>query len=261
MALTLRGKFCKSAVEAVGVRFELTMPFGMALFKSAGLNHSPTLPFLLDLARIELAHPLCKSGVLPLNYRPDYAISLIKILFDFKTSVIYINNHMDGEKFQQLVEKIQQMKKSSEFDLSTEEDLSIAIMNLISLEEHLFFTAEKTGKDDYFDLMNEVRETRKELLAKIINKYEGETWCAAKHLLAAAMRLIEVGAKFNSDGKKNEAKKIFDKAYKIYSLFWGLRLKLISIPELKTEAKNEKTAKQAWTIEDIVNKLVDCCDE
>ncbi len=170
---------------------------------------------------------------------------------------------MDEQKFQKLIEKIQELKKSGEFDLSTEEDLSIAIMNLISLEEHFFFTAKKTGKEEYFDFMNEIRETRKELLAKMIDKHEGETWCAAKHLLATAMRLIEVGTKLYSDGKKEEAKNFFDKAYKIYSLFWALRLKLISIPELKNEVKNEKSPHtgQAWTTEDIVNKLVNCCDE
>jgi len=176
---------------------------------------------------------------------------------------------MDDKKFQEILKKIQELKKSGEFDLSTEEDLSIAIMNLISLEEHFFFTAKKTGNDEYFDFMNEIRETRKELLGRMIDKHEGETWCAAKHLLAAAMRLIEVGTKLYSDSKKaepdserssairDEAKKIFDKAHKMYSLFWGLRLKLINIPDLKKAAKKE----MPWTMEDIVNKLVDCCDE
>ena len=40
---------------------------------------------------------------------------------------------MNEEKFQKLIEKIQQLKKDNKFDLSMEEDLSIAIMNLISL--------------------------------------------------------------------------------------------------------------------------------
>jgi hypothetical protein len=29
------------------VRFELTMPCGMAVFETAGLNHSPTSPYYL----------------------------------------------------------------------------------------------------------------------------------------------------------------------------------------------------------------------
>ena len=42
-----------------------------------------------------------------------------------------------------LMAKIEQAKKSGNLDLSTEEDLSIAIMNLISLEEHFFLPTPK----------------------------------------------------------------------------------------------------------------------
>jgi hypothetical protein len=164
---------------------------------------------------------------------------------------------MEKRNFEALIRKVEALKKSGSIDLSTEEDLSIAIMNLISLEEHFFFTGAKTGRQEYFDFLNEIRAARKELLAKLIDKHEGETWCISKHLLATTMRLIEVGTKFHSDGKKDEAKEIFDRAYKIYSLFWGLRLKLIDISDLKKMAVEEKP----WTIQDIVNKLVDCCDE
>ena len=149
------------------------------------------------------------------------------------------------------------MKKSGEVDLSMDEDLSIAVMNLISLEEHFFFTGVKTGKDSYLNLLSQVREVRKSLLKKLINKHEGETWCISKHLLGTTMRLIEVGTKLYSDGKKDEAKEIYGKAHEIYSLFWALRLKLIDIAGLKTVAAKE----QPWALKDIMDKLVDCCDE
>lgn len=160
-------------------------------------------------------------------------------------------------KFQELIAKIETMKKSGSVDLSTEEDLSIAVMNLISLEEHFFFTGAKTGNKEYFAMLNDARDMRKELMARMINRHEGETWCVAKHLLAATMRLIEVGTKLYADGKKEEGEKIFDYAYRLYSIFWGLRLKLISLPEVKDVAASEKP----WTLQDIVDKLVDCCDE
>jgi hypothetical protein len=159
--------------------------------------------------------------------------------------------------YETLIKRIEAMKKAGTVDLSTEEDLSIAVMNLISLEEHFFFTASRTGKDEYFDLLNQVREVRKSLLARLIDKHEGETWCVSKHLLATAMRLIEVGTKLLSDGKKSEAKETFEHAYRMYSLFWALRLKLININELKEKAGTE----QPWTLKDIVDKLVNCCDE
>ena len=134
---------------------------------------------------------------------------------------------------EQLIKKINELKASGNFDLSMEEDLSIAIMNLVSLEEHFFFTAEKTKKDEYFDLLSQAREIRKELLAKMIDRHEGETWCITKHLLAASMRLMEVGTKLQSTGKAEEAKDTFNKAYKLYTLFWGLRLKLINTADQK----------------------------
>lgn len=155
------------------------------------------------------------------------------------------------------MKKVAAAKAEGQIDLSTEEDLSIAVMNLVSLEEHFFFTAEKTGKDEYFDLLTTVRNARKELLGRLIDKHEGETWCIAKHLLAATMRLIEVGTKLRADGKKDEAGDIFNRAYEMYSLFWALRLKLINVKGLKERANADKP----WTLQDIVGKLVNCCDE
>ncbi|MBI2008246.1 hypothetical protein HYS82_01170 [Candidatus Amesbacteria bacterium] len=146
-----------------------------------------------------------------------------------------------------LLAKVERLRKSGNFDLSLEEDLSIAIMNLISLEEHLFLTAEKTGKKtEYLKMMDQVREMRKVLLAKMINRHEGETWCITKHLLAATMRLIEVGTK----SKKQE---FFDMAYQLYSLFWALRLKLIDLPDLPAHSPP--------SLQEITAKLVDCCKE
>jgi hypothetical protein len=165
-------------------------------------------------------------------------------------------------KFDDLAKRIQELKGEKGADLSMEEDLSIAIMNLISLEEHFFFTAEKTKKSDYFDLLNETREIRKELMARMIDRHEGETWCVSKHLLAATMRIMEVGTKLQSEGKRQEAKDTFDKAYKVYSLFWALRLKLLDLSDVKKKGiKRQEDGKKPMSYEDIVSKLVDCCRE
>ncbi len=158
--------------------------------------------------------------------------------------------------YDQLMEKIAAARRGAS-DLSTEEDLSIAVMNLISIEEHLFFTAGKTGDEHYLDLGSEVREMRKSLLQKMISRHEGETWCIAKHLLAATMRLMEVATKLRADGKKVEAGEAGAYAHRLYALFWGLRLKLINLGDIKKEADDQKP----WTLQDIARKLVDCCDE
>lgn len=165
------------------------------------------------------------------------------------------------------MEKVNKLKGTGELDLSMEEDLSIAVMNLISLEEHFFFTAQKTDKNEYFDLMGETREMRKKLLARMIDVHEGETWCIAKHLLATTMRLMEVGTKLQSTGKKDESRDTFKMAYQVYTLFWGLRLKLVQIGDLKGSAhdnpasENSSNSEKPMTKEDIISKLVDCCKE
>ena len=173
-------------------------------------------------------------------------------------------------EYDELVKKVEEMKRSGSVDLATEEDLAIAVMNLVSLEEHFFFTGSKTGKPGYFDLLSEVREARKVLMARLVPRHEGETWCISKHLLATTMRLIEVGTKLKNDGKENEAKETFEYAYKLWTLFWALRLKLIDVPELKKTAiseeeerlrQNKGNAGNTWTLQDIMNKLVNCCDE
>lgn len=169
--------------------------------------------------------------------------------------------------YRQFLDKIEELKKKKGFDLSLDEDLSIAVMNLVSIEEHFYFTAQKTQKDEYLHLLREVREMRKVMLKKLISEHEGETWCISKHLLAASMRLMEVGTKLLTDKKEKEAKEMFDNAYKLYSLFWAMRMKLIdmsgmkAIEETKLNKHDQGGSKESWKYEDIINKLIDCCKE
>ena len=118
---------------------------------------------------------------------------------------------MDTKKptIEEFLAKIESLKEKSGVDLSTAEDLSLAVMNLVSLEEHFFFTGVKIKKDEYFDSSQEIRNLRKELLKELMPNHEGETWCISKHLLATTMRLIEVGNKLHSEGKKEKLPRIF----------------------------------------------------
>ncbi len=171
------------------------------------------------------------------------------------------------KNYQELVEKIDNMKKQDKMDLSADQDLSIAVMNLISIEEHFFFTAEKTGNREYFDFLAEVREMRKALLKKLIKQYEGEVWCISKHLLAASMRLMEVGTKEQGRGNKDEAKDLFDKSYQLYSLFWGLNMKMLQIGEVKKigddqiNKEDPKPGGFMGKLGDLVKRAIDCCLE
>lgn len=167
----------------------------------------------------------------------------------------------------EMIKKVDDLKKENKLDLSSDQDLSIAIMNLVSIEEHFFFTGAKTGKPEYYDLLNEVREMRKGLLKKIIKDYEGEVWCISKHLLAASYRLMEVGTKAQGKGNKGEAKEMFQKAYDLYSLFWGLNMKLIGTDDIKKiddeAVDNKDTEKKGFAgkLGALVKKVIDCCLE
>lgn len=178
---------------------------------------------------------------------------------------------MKTDDVKKLLEKVEKTTKEKKLDLSSSEDLSIGIMNLIAIEEHLFFTSQKTGKSSYLDLLKEVREMRVELLKKIIKDYEGEVWCISKHLLSASMRLMEVGTKELGKGNKKEAEELFDKAYKLYSLFWGINLNVIKTEDVKREDTevnliNEHGEKKGSSsvfdkLGVMVQKAIDCCKE
>jgi len=185
------------------------------------------------------------------------------------------------DAYQNLLKKITKIVEEKKLDLSADEDLAIAVMNLISLEEHLFFTFKKTEKEKYLNLLKEVREMRKSLLKKIIGEdYEGEVWCIQKHFLAATMRLIEVGTKKLQKNQQREAQDLFEKAYRLWSLFWALNLKLISFKEIKgieiKEAKFSKELEKNFSfnlasskkkegffkkLNQVLKKVVNCCKE
>lgn len=144
----------------------------------------------------------------------------------------------------EFVEKIDATKKVNPKDLSSDQDLTIAIMNLISIEEHLVFSGAKTGKNSFYDLVEDVRELRKNLMQKVIPEYEGEVWCISKHLLASSMRLMEVGTKQQSLGHKTEAYNLFNRAYELYCLFWGLNMKMLSTDDVKWVEDNLEDIKK-----------------
>ncbi len=174
--------------------------------------------------------------------------------------------------YKDLLSKVEKATKGDGIDLSADEDLSIAIMNLISIEEHLFFTSQKTGKPQYLDILNEVRVMRADLLRRIIKDYEGEVWCISKHLLASSMRVMEVGTKELKKGNKKEAWYLFEKSFKLYSLFWAINLKVVDIGDIPLEDGNinfmgekeveiKASASPLDKLTHIFKKAIDCCKE
>ena len=176
---------------------------------------------------------------------------------------------MDTQKdFTHIIDKIKELKKGKNpLDLSSKEDLAVGIMNLISIEEHLFFTYNKTGEQKYLDILNQTREVRKNLLKEIVKDPQGEIWCISKHLLAVSMRLMEVGTKKLSDGETVKAKELFDKSYLFWNIFWGLNLGLIEVKDIKEkdddpEKKESKKKLSVWSkLGEMIQEVLDCCKE
>jgi|SRR3989338_7132709 len=114
------------------------------------------------------------------------------------------------------------MSEQSKVDLTQKEDLSLAVINLISIEEHLAFTSMKTGKTEYLEVLNAVRKMRVKLMKTLVKNTEGELWCISKHLLSTTMRLMETATKYvDSDSKK--AMEFEKHAFDVYRLFWFLQ--------------------------------------
>jgi hypothetical protein len=176
------------------------------------------------------------------------------------------DNSITDREIQDLLAKVKSAEKGEKLDLSSGEDLSVAIMNLTSIEEHLFFSLGKTGNEKYIDLLDQIREMRKKLLKQIVKNDEGEEWCISKHLLAGCMRLMEVGTKSLTKGDKKEARKYFEMAYSLYELFWGLNLKLLKTSEVtkpvKTDSEDGDNVHSFMSkLGQVIKHAVDCCRE
>src|SRR3989338_1949960 len=157
-------------------------------------------------------------------------------------------------KTENFIKKIKEIKEKNELDISAWEDLSIGLMNLVSLEEHCFFSYAKTNDEKFLEMLDIVRELRKKLMLLIVKKDdESEKWCMSKHFLASSMRLFEVGNRLFHEGKEKEAKEMYKDSAELYGLFWKLNIdskKKIGIKSKKTKG-----------IFSSIKKLLECCME
>ena len=161
-------------------------------------------------------------------------------------------------KVDNFVKQISEIKEKNSLDLSSGEDLSIALMNLVSLEEHFLFSFMKKAQKKYLEFLEQIRELRKKLLGKLVKKDDdSEKWCISKHLLAASMRLTEVGTKYLHDGKKKDAEELFTEAFNTYSMFWFINGVGAGKLENKMIAAETKLSK----ISLLIKKVLDCCKE
>ena len=73
------------------------------------------------------------------------------------------------------IKKIEEIKGKNSLDISAYEDLSIALMNLISLEEHFIFSYMKTSEKKYIEIENKIfgynGNTNAKEMVKLANEY------------------------------------------------------------------------------------------
>ena len=107
------------------------------------------------------------------------------------------------------------------------------------------------------------------------------------------MRFIEIGTKLQNQNKKDEAKEVFDLAYELFNIFWGIKLNIIPMDkfgfemdkfEFGTDQYGDKInknphisvsdpqksvgpqesvpnqSKAAW-LKNLIEKIVNCCTE
>lgn len=177
-----------------------------------------------------------------------------------------------GKRVLDFMTKVKESEKGHKLDLASGEDLSMAIMNLIAIEEHMYFNGNKTGKTKYFALLDEAREMRKALMKDIVKDPEAEVWCTSKHLLAASMRVMEVGTKYQTKGDTKKAYDLFKKSYDLYNLFWAINLgmekSLESVsghlpdkPDKTDKPLKMKNSTLLGKISGVIGSILDCCRE
>ena len=163
-------------------------------------------------------------------------------------------------KTENFIQKIEEIKEKNKLDLSAGEDLSIALMNIVSLEEHSYFSYIKTNDEKFLEILEFARELRKKLLPLIVKEDGSEKWCMSKHLLASSMRLYEVGCKELSKKNMKEANSYFKSGFELWSLFFAINLKMIEVKKIEKDVL-EKEGKKMSKISELMKKIVDCCKE
>jgi hypothetical protein len=127
---------------------------------------------------------------------------------------------MKGGKLKYMVEAADKAKKVNVLDLSSDQDLTIGLMNLLYIEDYI------SNSDS--DLLGMVSEIRQKLMDKIVKKSDKNREISEK-LLLESMQLINAGNKASGA----VAYQSYDNAYEKYSLFWGVNMGLINKKDIK----------------------------
>jgi hypothetical protein len=119
----------------------------------------------------------------------------------------------------QRVEQADIAKKVNPLDLSSDQDLTIGLMNLIAIED---------ATDTDSELHRMIADMRTQLMSRIVLADTG-LFDISVQLLGQAIRLMTAGFRTSGD----DSYVLYDTAYGVYSAFWGLNMGLIGIEDAK----------------------------
>ena len=123
-----------------------------------------------------------------------------------------------NKNIKNMVARADAAKKVNPRDLSSDQDLTIGLMNLIAIED--------IAPDSQIATM--VADVRKELMERVVKQsdYMGVSYT----LLGQAMTFMEDGMRAFPD--KNRVYECFDAAYEAYAMFWGLNMGFIKLKDI-----------------------------
>ncbi len=126
---------------------------------------------------------------------------------------------LDRNFINKKIEQADSVKKVNPLDLSSDQDLTIGLMNLIAIEDMVAPDSE---------LYRTISDIRMRLMSRIVST-ESPQFDLSLQLLSQSIRLME-SAK-NQD--KRDMYGAYDAAYSVYSLFWGLNTGLFDAETIK----------------------------
>lgn len=112
------------------------------------------------------------------------------------------------------VERADDAKKVNVLDLSSDQDLTIGLMNLLAIEDMA-----SNGQ-----IAEMVAGVRKKLMRPIVDKavLEGDVWQVLEKMLLSVKVQIKIAENAQKNGDNAKAYAAYDKAYELYAVFWGL---------------------------------------
>ena len=127
---------------------------------------------------------------------------------------------MNHTVLRQQIEKADNAKKTNSLDLSSDQDLTIGLMNLLFIEDYI--------SNPESNLSQMIAGVREKLMNRIVKKSDKNRQILEK-LLLESMQLIDAGDKQSGVSAYQK----YDDAYEKYSLFWGINMGLIDKKDIK----------------------------